>query len=191
MHTTKQAQSKNTWKSFLNASVCIILARKAQGSPWIPQSRHNPRLNRKKTLNKPTASWNAGAQRFWQNTKNTPFFHFCVKAPFFVFAKKKNSATLRKTPPAGIYCVKSVVFFLISQVSGVRKNAGLSVYLRKTRPLRNKTMSFYVFFPRQVAGKHRKTRCFLGFARPKPAFRRGWRAKTRVLTRPAGEKHVK
>ena len=41
------------------------------------------------------------------------------------------------------------------------------------------------------SGKHRKTRGFHGLARPKPAFRKGWHAKTRVLTRPAGEKHVK
>ena len=46
-------------------------------------------------------------------------------------------------------------------------------------------------FPRWGTRQHRKTCSFNGFARPKAAFRKGWRAKTRVLTRPAGEKHVK
>ena len=46
-------------------------------------------------------------------------------------------------------------------------------------------------FPRSGTRKHRKTRGFHGLARPKAAFRKGWRAKTRVLTRLAAENPVK
>ena len=78
-----------------------------------------------------------------------------------------------------VFC-EAVVFLLNSSKDRSFSDAGNSGKHRKTRG-----------FPQSGMRKHRKTRGFLGFARPKPAFRKGWRAKTRVLTRPAGEKHVK
>ena len=70
-----------------------------------------------------------------------------------------------------VFC-EAVVFFANPSKDRIFSDAGNSGKHRKTRG-----------FPRSGTRKHRKTRGFHGLARPKPAFRKGWRAKTRALTR--------